>query len=750
MGVRGLRCWGFLGALVFLWGTAKADSAADQRTLNVARSFIELYNTIREKYMDPLPDRGLLVGALRGMLSNLDPYSRYLSVAEMSSLMARTEGATVGIGMEIGLDMDPEGASLVITRVEPGGPADKAGLFEGMPIRQVGKTSFPSPQTEESLTAARQGLQGKTGSSVNLRAEDPMTGRAKAYKLVRGSVVSFQTFAYAYPKSPGLCFWVLTHLSSQSPEQSAQALGQKDLKSCKTWVLDLRGNEGGDLDGTRGVLSHFYPKDAPLYQLQKGPEHATETIKSLGLKPVFPLPALILVDEKTASGAELIAQNLSREKGVLTAGPNTVGKALVQQILTLEGGDGFTLTVGRYSDLGGETVGARGVRPPAMVTWAPVTHPSEAYANAARGLLRMVEGQPAVEPPDPGDGFFERADEWLLARGLSFDQQDAGQRTALWRAVRLAWALRHGLHHQAQGILGEEDPSMNLIAGLAGAMSLASFKEPLDLAGFQEQVGQNPLTAGCKDLKQDKVCLLFLIGVAARQWDAIPAMPQLALSTLTELGQYESVLRLAALLQRRVQPDFFLQSASAGPVIESALSLREAEIADGFLRPLMEGTKPTPEQWYWDGVVGLLKQNRARLDNAIAQLAGNERLLSGLYLIVARESKTLGNTEQQVWALGHLDPGTLDPETAKEVHVALANLYLAKGDCAHSLEQLKALAGSSALNDDQKEPFLGELLKTSLRCHAKPEGLDAARQILDRSKNLEFLSLARRALGKWR
>ena len=713
-------------------------------------NFGSLLNMVMSGYERPLDAQDLLIGALKGMLGTLDPYSRYLSPDEMKPFLERTEGKKVGVG----LTLVREGERVVMSAVEPGGPADEAGLYEGLLVLRVGDVVLKNLSAAEALGKAQAALEGTEGSKVTVQWRDPVWGVEGSANLRRGWVESFQVFAYVLPGpdapgTPRLCLMKITHLSANTPAQALKAVRAPHVKKCQGWLLDLRGNEGGDLEATRILLSHLRPKGEPLYHLQKGPKQERTTSFSDGLTPSLPLPLAVLVNNQTASGAELITQHLSTRLGVPVAGERTFGKGLVQQIHQLNNGGGFTLTVGRYFGLDGTSVAGEGIEPLLSFGWPAPTGASAAYDKAARGLLRLLGSAPAAAPPDGGHAFWQKAAKALVLRNISFDPASNDARTALWRALRVAHHRRKHDPHAAQAVLAEEDTGLPVAAAMAQVLFRANKKTPLTpqaLADIAPRLFGADTT--CATLAQHPRCLLLAMAAISRQG---AASESLLLETLQTLAANESssilALRLYRWLKDTTPPGLWAQPAMATAVVESALAARRGDEADSLLRPLLWQADPSPKLYYLDGVAGMLKGDTARVDKALEKLSGDGEKLErrvGLLLMLGREALRENRRADARRYYAALPHNALRTDLKLEALTVLWQQDLSDGQCDQALFWLRELASPTMFADPrQRVPHMANLMETALTCNQP----DAARNAAMELRQTEDPGLRQKALS---
>lgn len=302
-------------------------------------------------------------GNIAGMLKSLnDPYTRFLNKNEYGELTKETQGKFGGIGVYL----IPKEEELLISSVVKDSPGERAGLQQGDRIIKVGDALVKDLSSEVAIARIR----GKAGTEVELRI---VRGEAEQrreidFKITRANIL-IPTVEMRIKPDPVLGEYALIRIS-QFAETTAV-----DLEAClkrianfprvKAMVLDLRANPGGALDAAVKVAGQFLPAGTPVLHIQRR-GYPLQTIKAAGSEHKQ-LPMVVLVDNWSASAAEIVAGALKDQKRAFLLGNHTFGKDLIQEVKRLPGGTGATITIASYLTSGKVNIHKRGVQPDQVV-----------------------------------------------------------------------------------------------------------------------------------------------------------------------------------------------------------------------------------------------------------------------------------------------------------------------------------------------------------------------------------------------
>ncbi|HVB46843.1 MAG TPA: S41 family peptidase [Burkholderiales bacterium] len=362
------------GILVSLNVPAIAERAANSPLpVQELRAFTEVFGAIKENYVEPVPDKKLITGAINGMLSDLDPHSEYLDKDAYRELQVGTQGEFGGLGIEVGME---DGFVKVISPIEDS-PAFRAGVKPGDLIVKLDDT----PVKGMTLNDAVKRMRGKPGSKITLTIARKGETAPIVVTLTR-AIIKVQSVKSKMVE-PGYG-WVRV---SQFQETSAESL-VKQVEALykhgplKGLVLDLRNDPGGLLYGAVGVSAAFLPENSLVVSTDgrapdskkkflANPEdylHDSEgdTIKDLP-PAVKTVPMVVLVNGGSASASEIVAGALQDHKRATVMGTQTFGKGSVQTIMPLGGDTAIKLTTARYYTPSGRSIQLKGITPDIVV-----------------------------------------------------------------------------------------------------------------------------------------------------------------------------------------------------------------------------------------------------------------------------------------------------------------------------------------------------------------------------------------------
>ncbi|GAC1360228.1 MAG: S41 family peptidase [Polyangiales bacterium] len=379
------------GALVAHLAQAdKRDDSPHAAIEQLAKVLVQIEN----RYVDPVDRAKLLQGAIKGMVAELDPHSEYFPPKEFAEFNSETEGKFGGVGIEF------QGGGEWLTVIAPieGSPAEAAGIHPGDQVIAIdGKEARP-------LEKAARAIRGDPGTKIELTIRRPSeNGKLYRVPLVRAEI---HLPSVDWALLPGGVAWLRVRaFQDKSHDELVDAIGKVRAKAggkLAGVVLDLRRDPGGLVDQAVDIADEFMDKGVVFSMRGQGGKLLEETKATSG-GALVGLPTAVLVDEGSASAAELVAGALQDGIHAVVVGMPTFGKGIVQTVIELPGGAGLKLTTARYYTPNGHSIQAQGVEPDVKVEStrvvdAPaVPFPKEKdYENAiaAEGPLKGDAGSP--------------------------------------------------------------------------------------------------------------------------------------------------------------------------------------------------------------------------------------------------------------------------------------------------------------------------------------------------------------------
>ena len=318
---------------------------------------------VKDNYYGEIDSDKLVEYAIRGYLQALsDPYSLYLAADEFKFYVDKLDGKSVGTGMYYIEDSNVTNG-IEIYYVVPGSPADNAGIKAGDLITAIEKDTVAAL----GYAAAVQKIQGESGTSLTITIK--RDGQEREFTCVRQEIEKVSVYSHIFADDSEVGVIRITEFNDKTPEQFKKAVSSLRESGCKKFVFDIRNNIGGELGSILAVLDYLLPEGptAHVFYETGVEEHYDSDANCLDA------PMAVLVNEKTASAAELFAAALRDydEKGLCEAtvvGVKTYGKGVLQSFFRLSNGAAFKITVGYYNPPYGDNYDGVGVVPAAEHT----------------------------------------------------------------------------------------------------------------------------------------------------------------------------------------------------------------------------------------------------------------------------------------------------------------------------------------------------------------------------------------------
>ena len=314
---------------------------------------IVLEKYLRENYLynKDIKDENLETGLLKGLVAGLgDPYSQYLTAEEMAKLSETTTGKFQGIGVIISPDED--GTVTVISPIK-GSPADRAGVESGDKILKINGKDFSA----EKINEASKEMRGEKGTSVKILLLKKKNLKTEEVEIKREEI---KIDSIIKDKIGDLGYIGITMFDEETGKDFVKALNELTSEGVKGIILDMRGNPGGVVDAAVEIGDAILPKTS-FVTLK---DNKGEVVQDYKLDDKYnDIKMVVLVNEGSASASEILAgaiRDLDRAKII---GKTSYGKGVVQNVMSLPGGDGLKLTTSEYFTPSGKSINKKGIVP---------------------------------------------------------------------------------------------------------------------------------------------------------------------------------------------------------------------------------------------------------------------------------------------------------------------------------------------------------------------------------------------------
>jgi carboxyl-terminal processing protease len=350
---------------------------------------------LQQDFVDPTRiDKDLLYqGAIQGIFTQLnDPHSTYIDPRTYSLSKDDFSGAFQGIGATVA----KEGDYVVIVRPLPDTPADRAGIQGGDRVLAVNGEDATGWSVEKAVLKIR----GPKGSTVELKLQHA-DGSQQTYKLTRDDVL----VASVDTRPPGgtlrdasgaevadYAYIRISSFTSRTPAELQTELRNALNRNVKGFIIDVRGNPGGLLNETLQISDMFLDKGAMLTQVDKdGREQRFDARTGT----ITNLPVVIVQDEFSASGSEVLAAALQENGRATVVGSRSFGKGTVNHVRELENGGAVYVSIARWLTPNRNQIEGAGVTPDVLVTLTPDDIEQQRDVAIYRAIDTLRNGKPA-------------------------------------------------------------------------------------------------------------------------------------------------------------------------------------------------------------------------------------------------------------------------------------------------------------------------------------------------------------------
>jgi len=342
----------------FCWQATHGAKPKDEM-MEMYGLFVDAVEQVEANYVRPVNRRELLESAMRGMLQNLDPHSQFINDAEWKSFRKQIEGRYGGIGITVEVDPDQERLKVIAPMV--GTPAYAAGVLAGDLILEIDGQSTDGMTPDKAVEV----LTGRVGTSVKLQVKHEAEEKVETLTMTR-SVIDVpsvlgdrrkadDTWDYMLDHDRKVGYVRITSFIQNTTEEVKAALADLKAEGMKGLVLDLRDNPGGLLSAAVEVSDLFV--DAGTIVSTKGRNTPTKVYEAQKDGQYTDFPMVVLVNQSSASAAEIVSACLQDDHRAKVLGQRTFGKGSVQNILELEGGNSvLKLTVASYLRPSGKNI----------------------------------------------------------------------------------------------------------------------------------------------------------------------------------------------------------------------------------------------------------------------------------------------------------------------------------------------------------------------------------------------------------
>jgi len=341
----------FMAASSFGFQLSRKEKEETYRELEL---FADALAFVQTRYVENKSAEDLIYGSLDGLLSSLDAYSQFLKPEDYKELLVETEGKFGGLGIEITIR---DGLLTVVSPLEDT-PAWRQGL---KPADRIVRINGELTRGINLLDAVKK-LRGKPGTEVTITILREKERELFDVTLTR-EIIKIKDIRRHALLEDKVGYIRISEFREGTTKELDKVILDLEKRGALAYIIDLRHNPGGLLDSAVKVASKFLePNKLVVYTLDK--ENERVEYKSLPyLKKILKSPVVVMVDEGSASGSEIVAGCLQDYKRAIILGTKTFGKASVQTVLPLSDGSALRLTTAKYYTPNGRLIQDEGIAP---------------------------------------------------------------------------------------------------------------------------------------------------------------------------------------------------------------------------------------------------------------------------------------------------------------------------------------------------------------------------------------------------
>src|SRR5437660_1131637 len=381
-----------------------ADQDEDSGYSQIA-IFAKAVQLIRQDYVDgnKTSYHDLITAALKGMLGSLDPHSQFMDPNDFRDMQEDTRSRFNGLGIEVAIK---NGLPTVVTPMEDT-PAARAGILSGDQILKINGTSTERMDLQDVINH----LRGTPGQKISLTLIRHSTKEGNDYELERAEtrVQSVKGARLLDPDLTGpfkIAYVRLIQFNEPTADELSRALDGLQKQGMEGLILDLRNNPGGLLNSAVDVCAQFLPPSTKVVSTQGRVASQQRDYTTPGAakeRPHFPMA--VLVNEGSASGAEIVSGALKDLHRAIVVGETTFGKGSVQNVMQLPDGSALRFTTAKYYTPSKQVIQGNGVAPNIRVPMS---------AEQERALFALRSGD-SVKPEEDKDIIKTRDPQMLRA-----------------------------------------------------------------------------------------------------------------------------------------------------------------------------------------------------------------------------------------------------------------------------------------------------------------------------------------------
>ena len=295
---------------------------------------------IASLYVDSVSEDKLVEDAIKGMLENLDPHSSYTDAKETKELEEPLQGEFSGVGIQFNMNKD----TLYVIQTIPGGPSERVGVLAGDRIIYVNDTTIAGVKMKNSDIQKR--LRGKKGTQVTIKVKRTGVPELITFRITRDNI-PLHSIDAQYMLDDHTGYLRISRFGAKTHEEMMDALKELKKKGMTQLIMDLSDNGGGYLNAAIDMCNEFLER-GQLMVYTEGENAPRSEANANGWGEYKDLHMVVMVNQYSASAAEIFAGAMQDWDRAVVVGRRTFGKGLVQRPFKFDDGSMMRLMVARY------------------------------------------------------------------------------------------------------------------------------------------------------------------------------------------------------------------------------------------------------------------------------------------------------------------------------------------------------------------------------------------------------------------
>lgn len=328
-------------------------------------------NLIEDSYVDSVSRNKLEETAIQSILKELDPHSVFIPAEELQAVNEPLEGNFSGIGIQFNVQND----TIIVVNTVPNGPSERIGIKPGDRLVRVNDSLIVGKKLGNADVTKR--LKGPKGSKVKVTVKRPGVKDSIDFQVTR-DVIPLYSIDASYMIEPTIGYVKINKFARNTHDEFNKAVKELHQQGMKKIIVDLRGNSGGYLESAIKIADEFLDDHQLIVYTKGRARHKTEAFSKPGGECLKD-SVVVLIDETSASAAEILAGAIQDNDRGWIVGRRSFGKGLVQEQSPLPGGSAVRLTIARYYTPSGRCI------------QKPYDHGKESYYNELHN--RMLHGE---------------------------------------------------------------------------------------------------------------------------------------------------------------------------------------------------------------------------------------------------------------------------------------------------------------------------------------------------------------------